>query len=209
MNKMSLVIGLAILFVTEFGYSQMRTFQIPRGRGGMGQPNVWYASNDSNQFKDEVVAFLKSDGTSARHIHRTRRKGLLFGRNADPLLRQRIERKAILAVSRYFTKLGYTIASFEKDNLGWDLQAHLSSEKSLRLEVKGLSGDFTAAELTPNEFYNMQKYSSSYRICIVADTLRKPRISVFSYSPELNRWEDGNRHFLRIRKVVSARLETQ
>jgi hypothetical protein len=183
-----------------------RTFQIPRGAGGMGQSNIWYAEKQPKEFIENVLAYIKSDGeliVKKNRIGRTKS----YGRNSDPLKRQRVEEKAILVISKYFTSLGYEVQSFEKDNLGWDLQAHLGDKQFLRLEVKGLSGDSILIELTPNEFANMEKYSSSYRICVVTNTLQKPNIYIFSYSPDHRNWEDDKGNVLRIQKIVSARMD--
>ena len=38
-----------------------RTFQIPRGRGGMGQANTWYADQENNEiFKSKVVEYIEN-----------------------------------------------------------------------------------------------------------------------------------------------------
>jgi hypothetical protein len=183
-----------------------RTFQIPRGSGGMGQSNVWYADNQAARFFKNVSAFLKTGQMTIRTKKRGRHGRSSFPRNPDPLLRLKIEEKAILSVTKYFSSLGFTIRSFEKDNLGWDLQAYLANGKYLRLEVKGLSGQSIVAELTPNEFYHMQKHQDSYRICVVTNALQKPNLFVFSYSPDHHRWEDKDGRGLRIDKIIGARI---
>jgi hypothetical protein len=183
-----------------------RTFQIPRGPGGMGQSNVWYADNQGARFIKNVSAYLKTGGTVIRTKKAARLARSSFPRNSDPLVRQKNEEKAILSVTKYFSSLGFTVKSFEKDNLGWDLQAYLANGKYLRLEVKGLSGKSIAAELTPNEFYHTQKYQDSYRICVVTNALQTPNLFVFSYTPDHHKWEDKDGRVLRIEKVIGARI---
>ena len=185
----------------------MRTFEIPRGRDGMGQSNIWYADNISSKFIGDVRSYLKNPGRLLPARRPSRRKNPTRGRQSDPLKRLEVEKKAITAVIRYFSRLGYTVTSYEKDNLGWDLQASLNTDKYLRLEVKGLSGSFSAVELTPNEFENMQTHASTYRVCVVSNALRKPNVAVFSYSPEQRKWEDNNVNALVIHKIIGARLQ--
>ena len=76
-------------------------------------------------------------------------------RQPDTLKRIEVEKNAIKVVTEYYTKLNYTVQSFEKDNLGWDLTA-TNDRTELKLEVKGLSGKDTQTELTPNEFKNLK-----------------------------------------------------
>jgi len=182
-----------------------RTFEIPRGLGGVGESNVWYAENKPVRFFKDILSYIRSKGK----IVKARRRIHPFAggwRNRDPLKRQKVEAKAIRAVYRHFTSLGYQVKSFEKDNLGWDLQAHLNERNFLRLEVKGLSGEFILTELTPNEYRNMERHYDTYRICVVSKALRNPIISIFAYSPDHDNWEDDNGNVLDIQKIVSARI---
>lgn len=64
-------------------------------------------------------------------------------------LRQLVERAAVRTVWNHFETLGYAVKSVERNNYGWDLEAALGAT-TLRLEVKGTSGDQVSCELTPN-----------------------------------------------------------
>ncbi len=51
---------------------ERRTFRIPRGKGGMGQANVWYADSPENvEFRQRVMAYIKSGGESRESLART------------------------------------------------------------------------------------------------------------------------------------------
>lgn len=179
-----------------------RTFKIPRGSGGMGQSNVWYADkNEHLDFKKKVLEYIYSgvlDKLALKSKNRTKQ--------TDPYIRQKIETAAIEATIRYYEKLGYDVNSVEKDNVGWDIEATLENNKLL-IEVKGLSGSQLIVELTPNEYKKMNKNKYQYRVSVLTNALSSQSIlSIFSYSPESNRWEDEQDRFIKIEEIVSARL---
>jgi hypothetical protein len=120
--------------------------------------------------------------------------------------RLRVERKAIRAVGKHFQALGYTIRDVQKDSKGWDLEATRDSIV-LRLEVKGLALQFQTVELTPNEFSAMKKHESSFRLCVVSNLLDAalPKLQIYEYSPEAERWLSQNDSQLAITRVQSAR----
>lgn len=109
---------------------------------------------------------------------------------------------------KYFESQDYIVNSVEKDNLGWDLIAtHKHDAKvQLKLEVKGLSGDSIAVELTPNEYQMMRRHKDSYRICIATNCLNEKaqRLVVFAY--DQGEWRDEMDRLLKIKKMQSARL---
>ena len=84
-----------------------------------------------------------------------------------------MERSAIELTMDYFEKkLTYDVRSVEKDSLGWDLSAkHRVAGELVQVEVKGLSGNQIAVELTPNEYKKMKKHKKTYRICVVTNAL--------------------------------------
>ncbi len=128
-------------------------------------------------------------------------------RQLDPLLRQRVEDAAINEVIQHFTEIGYSVDTFEKDNLGWDLEAVLGNE-TLRLEVKGLSGSAICVELTPNEFQKMNEHRDSYRLCVVTEALTAPTLAVFAFAPNAERWEDQDGRSLILERLIAARFRT-
>jgi hypothetical protein len=183
-----------------------RTFPIPRrGPGAMGQSNVWYADNQKRSFLDLVQRYIKSGGKLPISKRRRSARGG-FPRRPDPLERLRVERKAVQSAVRHFEKLGYRVESVEKDNMGWDIEAYLDQRVALRIEVKGMSGQSILTELTPNEYRNSIRYRDTYRLCIVVSVLDRPRLTVFSYSPEARRWEDDHSNRLAMQRLVGARV---
>jgi hypothetical protein len=183
-----------------------RDFEIPRGENGMGRSNVWYAKNQPTKFFNKIETYLNSGGNSIKKKKQKHPNGGSWGRNSDPLKRKQIEDMAILAISEYYASQGYYIESFEKDNLGWDLQAHIDSKNFLRLEVKGLSGRSICVEVTPNEYCNMNRYKKNYQLCVVTSTLVNPKISVFSFFPDEEVWKDENDNVLKVKELLGARM---
>jgi hypothetical protein len=180
-----------------------RVFEVPRGRGGMGQANIWYADNAEThpQFRREVRAYV-----ATRNLPKSSPTAGEPTRQLDPFLRQQVERAAVARTVTYYTGLGYHVSSVEKDNLGWDLNAvHPIRNADLKLEVKGLSGWETCVEVTPNEYARMREHRGVYRLCVVTNSLSTPRLAIFSYSAESQRWEDQDGRVLVIEEIVAAR----
>ena len=174
-----------------------RLFPVPRGEGGMGQSNVWYAddSEQHGRIRTDVLEYiatrrLRGSGGGARQV--------------NPLLRQEVERVAVATTTEYYRELGYEVDSVEKDNVGWDLNA-VHGQRHLRIEVKGLSGPEVRVELTPNEYDKMQAHRDSYRVCVVTNALLAPALAVFAYSQDTQQWEDHDGRVLEIVEVVAAR----
>ena len=84
-------------------------------------------------------------------------------RQIDVFKKQQVEIAAIEATIKYFEALDYIIISKEKDNVGWDLEATNINE-TLLLEVKGLSGNISSIELTPNEYKNSKDKNNKFSI---------------------------------------------
>lgn len=179
-----------------------RVFSIPqKGKGEFGQSNIWYANDPSQhrQLRINVLRYVES-----RRLPNAPQPASSSPSQPDPLLRQRVERVAVDMTVAYFTRLGYHVESFEKDNLGWDLNAVLG-KRVLKLEVKGLSGSQIVVDLTPNEYTTLAKYRESYRVCVVTNSLTKPCLEVFSYSPDSRQWESPERRVLNIQEIIGAR----
>lgn len=182
-----------------------RIFQIPRGEGGMGQSNVWYADQKEHiGFKQSVTDYITQN--KLPQDYKTKRTAQGKPWQTDPFKRQEVERAAVKLTINYYTHLGYSVDSVEKDNVGWDLEASLN-ERKLKLEVKGLSCEELIIELTPNEYVNMKKHKDSYRICVVTKALSKhASLSVFSFSPESGKWEDEQQRQLKLVEIISVRM---
>ena len=184
-----------------------RTLLVPRGKGGMGRSNVWYA-DDSPAFIKEVRALIKryAGGTPPTKPPR----------QPDVLKRLEVEKKAVELVIDYYEALGYALKSVEKDNVGWDLEA-IHGKSALKLEVKGLSGPDLVIELTSNEYKKLNAHRTSYRICVVTQALTAPELHIFSYIQEVNKpgatkgpdvagaWVSANGKVLALDEVISAR----
>lgn len=179
-----------------------RNMSVKRGvKNWLGQSNVWYAENNPD-FVRLVKEYIQRDGLP---INKDDSSTKGKAGQPDPLKRIEVEKRAIQTVTNHYVKLGYTIESFEKDNLGWDLTA--TNEKvRLKLEVKGLSGETISTELTPNEYKNLQADLVFYRLCIVTNTLLKPVLAIFSYSNEMGAWTSEEGKILQFEPVVSARV---
>ncbi len=176
-----------------------RTVQVPRGKGAMGQRNIWYADNNA----DYVEKVLKYVRTGVFPTSSSKTKG--SARQNDPLKRMEVETKAVKIVTKHYKKLGYEIDSVEKDNVGWDLNA-MNGRIQLKLEVKGLSGKDIATELTPNEYKHLNKDKGNYRLCIVVETLTKPKLLIFSYSIDNDEWTNENGRILKFEEKISAKI---
>ena len=177
-----------------------RNLHVLRGKGGMGQSNVWYAEH-SPAFVQEVLDYIASypvipppkipPGTGKP------------SRQPDVLRRLAVEKKAVEMTIAYYEKLGYSLHSVEKDNVGWDLEATCEMS-TLKLEVKGLSGPDLIVELTPNEYKNLQAHRPSYRVCVVTQALTAPVLEVFAYIKEKACWISETGKVLAFDEILSA-----
>jgi hypothetical protein len=121
----------------------------------------------------------------------------------------RVEEVAMVLATQRFEGLGYEVKRVHKENLGWDLNAiHRQTQTSLRLEVKGLSGQKVAVELTPNEYTMMQRFKHNYRVCVATGCLGKSQrpLKVLAYNDVSRKWVDGDGRPAEIEEVKSARL---
>jgi hypothetical protein len=181
-----------------------RVFPVPRGKGGIGQARIWYADGPEQQaFVRKVRLYVETRKLPAPI---TRPKtGHGRGWQIDIERRQLVEQAAVRAVRNHFETLGYALKSVERDNCGWDLEAAFGST-TLRLEVKGTSGDQVSCEVTPNEYRPISEKMPNYRLCIVCGALGgSPVPKIFSWSREQQAWcFQGER--LSITELTGARL---
>lgn len=186
---------------TRLGIDE-RTFEIPRGKGGMGQANVWYANPHKHKpLLDKIAKLI--DGEKVFTMGKRSRR-------TDPEKNAKIEKAAIRTTTKYFESIGYTMDSVEKDNRGWDLEA-ISGKKKLLIEVKGLSGEELSVELTPNEYAALSDSDKkdSYRLCVVSTALTYPKLFVCRYSKEAEKWvvEGKNTADIEIKPKQSASIK--
>jgi hypothetical protein len=87
------------------------------------------------------------------------------------------------------------------------LEATLATT-TLRLEVKGTSGDQVSCEVTPNEYRPVSEKLPDYRLCIVCDALGVTTVvKTFGWSLEQRAW-CFRKERLRIEERIGARLFT-
>lgn len=175
-----------------------RNIVVPRGKGGMGKSNVWFAdSPTASKWVSEVKRSI--DGG----VVGKRRGGA--ARQQDPLKKAKVEKAAIELVTAHYEKMGYIVNSVEQDNVGWDLEAS-ESGITLLLEVKGLSSSEAVAELTPNEYKQMSgNRKSDYRLCIVTSALSDACLNVFSLNHVSGKWSsETNGAVLSFKEKIGA-----
>lgn len=159
-----------------------RTCEIPRqSKGGMGRANIWYADSPASApVLRRVQSFIGGKRLVAPSGGGKRGE-------QDQERKVAVEKAAVRVACDHFESLGYTVTSVEKDNLGWDLEAR-AGKSTLRIEVKGLSGNAFAVELTPNEFSVFSSKAADYRLAVVVSALDNPALSICRYSAETGSW---------------------
>lgn len=168
-----------------------RIFSIPRGKGFMGQSNIWYAdSPEAASFIKSVQKYLQSGASASNTVRR-------HGVTIDQEKKVRVELAAVKLCCNYFEGLGYAIDDVSENNLGWDLEAK-HDKATLRIEVKGLSGNVFSVELTPNEYLAFKERASNYRLAVVLNALDKPKLFLCRFSGESNNWIIEGEHNLSI-----------
>lgn len=199
-------------FKNEVNYcnGNMRIQWVPgKKESGMGQIKIWHAEKQghNDSIKKilkyiEDVQFQKEDESSSM-IAYLRKSGSKVNNDRKLL----VEKSAINKTTSYFEEHGFVIESVEGDNVGWDLEAKKNGELVFRIEVKGLSGEDVKVELTPNEYSNMKKFVSNYKLCVVSRALSNmPVLRVFSFDKHRNEWNDNTGKKLRFEPIESARI---
>jgi Domain of unknown function (DUF3883) len=176
---------------------EMRTFIVPRGKGGLGQSPVWYAEKAASTWLVNVRRFI--DGSEFQPVQKNGKRN-----KPDHFMNAVVEEAAMSYVWSHYSSKGYEVEDVSKQNLGWDIEA-VSGKLKLRIEVKGLSGTLAKAELTPNEYKALTENSYTYRLCIVNDVLHKPSLSTCYFNLASNEWAVEN--YSKFRKIkVTERI---
>lgn len=163
-------------------------------------------SIDAKTYKEISALLGKTENSGGEP--KSSRKSSGFPRQFDVAKRVKTEKRAIEIAYEWYRKRGYSVKSVEKENLGWDLEAH-SAGHTILVEVKGLSGRIVSIGLTPNEYSVMQKTTKKayYRIFVVTGSLGKnPKPHEFFYSSNPPRWENSDGKSLRVQEIISANL---
>lgn len=164
-----------------------RTMNVPRatvkGKGFLGQSNVWYADYDDasvQEFRDAVVEYITK--------YQVKRNAVIkYQVKVDAKARKKIEEAAIKYVTKEYQSRGYHITSKEKDNVGWDLDA-VYGKIHLKLEVKGLASNTISVHITSNEHEKMCDDRKNYRLCVVINAATNPQMIVFIWDNTLKQW---------------------
>jgi hypothetical protein len=160
--------------------SEGRDFEVPyapaHGKGFPGHANIWYGGDGAENSLNFLADLRKYLNSVSVVLAKKERKGKSQV-PADKDLISRIEKAAVDKVWTHFEMLGYALASVEKDNRGWDLEA-VKGDEILHLEVKGHIGNVVQFELTPNEYSQMKSKMMTYRVCMVRTCLGSPELSI-------------------------------
>ncbi len=202
-NVVAPVAGCRLLPIDE------RVFSVPQHKKGFPgtAPSFFPEGKSPKKWVESVRRYIGSGKieTTATNKH----KG---GWSRDPKRRADVEAAAVRRVTDHYRKLRYVVTSCEAENCGWDLDAR-QGVATLRLEVKGLSGDAPIVEVTPNEYTTMisRLHRAVYRLCIVTDALKakKARLRIFAYDLRANAWINDDLEVLKIAKRTAARLSVQ
>lgn len=184
----------------------MRELNVPRMEEGfLGISNIWYADSDLpnvKEYRERVRKYIEESEKLCLikmedNINKVNKNITDYNHN---LL---VEKNAIERCSSHYISNGYSVKSVEKDNCGWDLEA-TKKDKTLCIEVKGLSGETAKVGLTPNEYNAFKKQDENYRLAIIVNALSK-ETKLFICKFKDNEWKINNREVkLSIQEVESA-----
>jgi hypothetical protein len=183
-----------------------RDFLLPRGKGGMGQSNVWYPTEE---WASKLVAYATKFGSNAPQPLTL--KATYVPHLQDTARRLEVEQAAMEATAAYYDARGYTVDDVANQNRGWDLECR-KGPYLLRVEVKGTSAPWPSVcvEVTPNEYGKMTlpELRDSFRLAVVCVGDHASAVAVFSWSDETERWiSETGAASLRVKEIVAARIE--
>lgn len=177
-----------------------RVFQVPDD--GPGQTNAWYAEQYGNTYLPELKNYMADPVNYI--IRQPRRIINVTAWQQDAEKRKKVETAAMNTVANYFAARQYKVQYRHTENLGWDLEATLNNQ-TLLLEVKGLSGDFFAVDLTPHEYLNSKRNKKHFRICVVSNALNdKRKLEIFYWIN--NVWTTNENKRLQVREIISGKF---
>lgn len=181
--------------------------EVPNGKDGFGQSNVWYADSEAGyEFRHIVNNFIKGHGKRAQKVIEAEQKRKAQS-TVDVAAKKKVEEAAIKRTIEYYDNYGFTCERVDKENLGWDLEFTKGKVRIL-VEVKGLSQSYISVLLSRNEYEKMRDNKDQYRLAVVTNCLdQDPNINVFSYDSYKDSWFDENRNELNIEEIVAARCE--
>ena len=150
-------------------------------KGGYGQANVWYADDKENsvvlnKYLENVLDYIYDNKQPVNQT--TNKTNSQWNHNLEERLK--IEKIAVETTQKYFEENGYSVISVEKEAKGWDLQCIYDKTTNWLVEVKGTKSQEIKFELTPNEYLNMKKHIEKYKISIVINCLKNPKMIILS-----------------------------
>ena len=177
--------------------------RLPSGSGWKGRSNVWYAEQGEGErlklkIAERIREYESQVQLSRRSHHRT---------PPPAEIKKKVETTAMECVIYYFEENNYTVKDVSKKNLGWDLEGQ-KDKHTLRIEVKGLSGTDISVDLTKNEYNKMcNNKNNGYRLAVVTQALTDPKIYIFQFSTEQDKWIDPavDGLALNIEEITTAR----
>mgnify|MGYP001134590186 CR=1 FL=1 len=189
-----------------------RTFVVPRATstsGGFGRSNIWYADYASDaDFRRKVLNYITTREKQIPEIVRRESAGVVRYQ-PDIEKRQKVEQLAMDSAQAWYREHGWVTEDVSDRNRGWDIEAKLD-DRLLRIEVKGLSGETIAFELTPREYEAMKRFSPQglYNVCVVTNALSEEReLHHFTYRTEANELFDTNNGIrLQMQDKIAARI---
>jgi|GEM_PF-1311143 len=90
-----------------------------------------------------------------------------------------VEKAACRAVNNYYKKNGYKVISREKENLGYDFDV-IKGQRTIHLEVKGVSGAFIQFLITQNEVHRAQTDTKFKLAVVTMAKSRQKKISIIN-----------------------------
>lgn len=161
-----------------------RVFDVPnRKKGFPGQSPVFFP-DESEEIRPWMRKFEKYFDEKKAGLAATQKKLGGAGRSSDAEHNALVEVSAIEAV---IALLGPVYRDRQPDNCGWDLEFEKNG-KRLCVEVKGNSGLWPRAEVSPNEYRTIIEViegrftDGEYRMAIVTDAFGGRKIHLFSYA---------------------------
>lgn len=153
-----------------------RIFEIPSGKDGFGEAQIWYA-DERPDIKEHIYQYINTYDD----IKSVEARKIVSAYQQDQDRKKYIEKRAIEAVTKFYESNGFTVKSRESDNIGWDLDVSIADIK-YHVEVKGTSSLVINVQFSPNEYKKMEEMKlKNYKIAVVLNTLEKPKIKIFSY----------------------------
>lgn len=145
-----------------------RWFEIPRGKDGMGQSNIWYADKAATSWLNEVRDYIESPLKKRKRPPK---------RKTDPAKNALVEAAAMNFVMQHYESLGFDVEDVSDDDHGWDIDARKGA-LYFQVEVKGLTAPTGQVGLTPNEYKKYKANIATYRLCIVTSALSSPKLTI-------------------------------